>query len=145
MANSEGCYGDKLHMHPIFSAKTHSDEPIFYIGKAAEITGASRKAIRHYEAIGLLPAPQRRGNYRVYSERQVFMIHMIKHAQIFGFTLAETRALVAEVAKQKYFPLKFATDFIERKRQQLQQEVVKLQQMDKNLVDLKAQMNSMFG
>ena len=132
-------------MHPLFSAKTHSDEPVFYIGKAAEITGASRKAIRHYEAIGLLPAPQRRGSYRIYSERQVFMIHMIKHAQSFGFSLAETRALVAETAKYKSFPLTFALNFIEQKRIQLQQEVKKLRQMDKNLVDLKVQMNKMFG
>jgi DNA-binding transcriptional MerR regulator len=132
-------------MHPLFSAKTHSDEPVFYIGKAAEITGASRKAIRHYEAIGLLPAPQRRGSYRVYSERQVFMIHMIKHAQSFGFSLAETRELVSETAKHKHFPLQFAINFIESKRMQLQQEVKKLRQMDKNLVDLKVQMHKMFG
>ena len=132
-------------MHPLFSAKTHSDEPTFFIGKAAEITGASRKAIRHYEAIGLLPAPQRRGKYRVYSERQVFMIHMIKHAQSFGFSLDETRELVAETAKHKQFPLKFAIDFLERKRTQLQQEIKNLRQMDKNLLDLKAQMNKMFS
>lgn len=132
-------------MHPLFSAKTHSDEPVFYIGKAAEITGASRKAIRHYEEIGLLPAPKRRGSYRIYSERQVFMIHMIKHAQSFGFSLAETRTLVAETAKYKNFPLTFALNFIERKRIQLQQEVKNLRQMDKNLVDLKVQMIKMFG
>ena len=132
-------------MHPLFSAKTHSDEPVFYIGKAAEITGASRKAIRHYEAIGLLPAPQRRGSYRIYSERQLFMIHMIKHAQSFGFSLAETRDLVAETAKHKHFPLSFSLNFIERKRLQLKQEAKKLNQMDQNLVDLKVQMKKIFG
>lgn len=132
-------------MHPLFAARVHSDEPAFLIGQAAEITGASRKAIRHYEAIGLLPAPQRRGKYRVYSEKQVFMIHMIKHAQSFGFTLAETRELVAETSKSRKFPLKYAFDFIDRKRAQMKQEVKHLQQMESNLLALKQQMQAMFG
>lgn len=132
-------------MHPLISAKSHSDEPAFYIGKAAEITGASRKAIRHYEEIGLLPAPQRRGSYRVYSERQVFMIHMIKHAQSFGFSLAETREMISETAKHKHFPLQFALNFIESKRVQLQLKIKELGQMDKNLADFKVQLSNMFG
>ena len=32
-----------------------------YIGKAAQLAGTTIKAIRHYEAIGLLPPPQRQG------------------------------------------------------------------------------------
>ena len=38
-----------------------------YIGKAAQLSGTTIKAIRHYEAIGLMPAPARRGGYRVYA------------------------------------------------------------------------------
>ena len=30
--------------HPIFISQTHREEPYLYIGKVAEITGASRKA-----------------------------------------------------------------------------------------------------
>lgn len=61
-------------MHPIFIARTHREDPFLSIGKVAEITGASPKAIRHYEALGLLPAPHRRGRYRIYSERDVFRL-----------------------------------------------------------------------
>ena len=111
----------------------------------AEITGASRKAIRHYEEFGLLPAPQRRGKYRVYSERQIFKVHMIKHAQSFGFSLADTRELIAETARSKKFPLSYAIRFIERKREQLQNEVIKKQEMDRNLLDLTARMRMIFG
>jgi hypothetical protein len=32
-------------MHPIFTARTHREEPHLYIGKVAQITGASHKAI----------------------------------------------------------------------------------------------------
>jgi hypothetical protein len=35
------------------------------IGQVSERTGASGKAIRHYERVGLLPTPVRRGRYRV--------------------------------------------------------------------------------
>ena len=36
-----------------------------FIGKAAQLSGTTIKAIRHYEAFGLLPPPQREGRYRV--------------------------------------------------------------------------------
>ena len=45
-----------------------------YIGKAAQLSGTTVKSIRHYEHIGLLPAPQRRGAYRVYSEQSVELL-----------------------------------------------------------------------
>src|SRR5690554_5382293 len=41
-----------------------------YIGKLAEMTGATRKAIRLYESLGLIPVPSRNGNYRVYSDKR---------------------------------------------------------------------------
>ena len=56
-----------------------------YIGKVSELTGATPKAIRHYEAIGLIPPPKRLGKYRHYSEKDVRLISMIKHAQKYGF------------------------------------------------------------
>ena len=52
-----------------------------YIGKAAQLSGTTVKSIRHYEDIGLLPAPQRRGAYRVYSEQSVELLMFIKCAQ----------------------------------------------------------------
>ena len=91
-------------------------DSLLYIGKVAEITGASRKAIRHYEAIGLLPPPQRRGAYRIYNGRDVFIVHVIKHTQSYGFTLAELRELIAAISKQDNFPIQVALDAVERKR-----------------------------
>ena len=37
-----------------------------YIGKLALVTGVTQKAIRHYENLGLIPAPERKGKYRFY-------------------------------------------------------------------------------
>lgn len=63
------------------------------IGQAAAATNASPKAIRQFEALGLLPPVQRRGTYRSYDDTHVQAIVLIRQAQSLGFTLAELRAL----------------------------------------------------
>ena len=65
-----------------------------FIGKAAQLSGTTIKAIRHYEAIGLLPAPQRQGQYRVYSEQNVELLMFIKCAQQLGFKLKELQEIL---------------------------------------------------
>lgn len=132
-------------MNPVALAKTHRSEPCFYIGQVAEITGASRKAIRHYESLGLLPPAVRRGKYRVYSERDVFLVHMIKHAQPYGFSLAELRELVSAKAKSKNFPLKLAEEMVARKRAALRQQIIDIRALDKRLVQLTRDMKRNFG
>jgi DNA-binding transcriptional MerR regulator len=131
--------------HHIFSAQSHQTEPYLYIGKVAEITGASCKAIRHYESIGLIPVPRRRGKYRIYSEQDVFLIHMVRHAQLVGFSLKEIKVLVAEKIKGAKFPLQLANDLFERKRAVLRDEVKALQELDRRLEALKEDMNRIFG
>jgi len=55
-----------------------------YIGKAAQLSGTTVKTIRHYEAIGLLPAARRQGRYRLYDEQSVELLMFIKCAQQLG-------------------------------------------------------------
>lgn len=64
------------------------------ISRVSQLTGASPKAIRHYEAIGLIADIQRKGSYRTYSARDVNLIHLIRVAQKLGFKLSELGALV---------------------------------------------------
>jgi DNA-binding transcriptional MerR regulator len=118
---------------------------LLYIGKLAALTGATRKAIRHYEAVGLLPAPGRRGSYRVYTGRDVFMVHVIKHAQSYGFSLSDLRDLVAAIGKRGNFPLKQALAMVERKRAALRREAAALRQLDRRLVGLMRDMRRHFG
>ena len=132
-------------MRHIFKAKSQREIPGLYIGKLAELSGASRKAIRHYEALGLLPLAARKGNYRVYSERDVFLVHMIKHAQSYGFSLAELRDLVAATADKPRFPLKLANDLIVRKRAAMRQQIVDIRALDRQLAQLVRDMNRLFG
>ena len=67
----------------------------FRIGQVASITGLSIKAIRYYEAVGLLPPPQRSdGGYRLYSQEDIHRLHLLKRAKQLGFTLREAGELL---------------------------------------------------
>lgn len=65
-----------------------------YIGEAAKQTGLSIKTIRFYESIGLIPEPKRNGRFRVYSDRDVDMLLLIKEAKQLGFTLNQLKSAV---------------------------------------------------
>lgn len=58
----------------------------------ASLTGASQKALRHYEALGLLGEVPRQGRYRDYGASHVELVGLIRRAQQFGFALAELQA-----------------------------------------------------
>ncbi|WP_297802180.1 MerR family transcriptional regulator [Arenimonas sp. GDDSR-1] len=60
-----------------------------YIGDLSKRTGASRKAIYLYEEMGLIPAPIRKGTYRVYAPETVGIVQTIRCAQSLGFKLKE--------------------------------------------------------
>ena len=132
-------------MYDIVTAPELGTEPYLYIGKVAEMTGASCKAIRLYESRGLIPVPKRRGKYRVYSERDIFLIHMIKHVQTVGFSLKEVKELVEATINEAHFPLDLANDLFEQKRTALHKKIMELQETDRRLISLKGEMNSIFG
>ena len=68
-----------------------------YIGEIAKQTGASPKALRHYESLGLLGPIRRVGAYRVYSEATVRQVKLIRHAQGLGFRLHELSTLLEDI------------------------------------------------
>lgn len=58
------------------------------IGQAAKLSGVSSKMIRHYEAIGLLPAAARSAaGYRHYGDKEVSTLRFIRAARDLGFGL----------------------------------------------------------
>jgi DNA-binding transcriptional MerR regulator len=115
-----------------------------HIGKVSELTGATRKAIRHYEAISLIPIPNRMGKYRVYTEQDVMLISMIRHAQSVGFTLIELKELVAHKAKYNKFPLDIANGLIQQKRKALHHEINRIIKQDESLQALHEELNRAF-
>ncbi|MGK7864950.1 MULTISPECIES: Cu(I)-responsive transcriptional regulator [unclassified Falsiroseomonas] len=66
------------------------------IGEASKASGVSVKMIRHYEAIGLLPAPLRtESGYRVYRAEDVHALRFIGNARDLGFPLTEIADLLS--------------------------------------------------
>lgn len=65
------------------------------IGEVARRAGLQASAIRYYERLGLLPAPDRRSGRRHYTEDVLFRLSVIRFARSSGFTLREIRSLFA--------------------------------------------------
>lgn len=65
------------------------------IGQAAQASGVSQRMIRHYEKIGLIPAPPRRDSgYRDYSPADLHRLKFIANARDLGFPIEEIRVLL---------------------------------------------------
>ena len=108
-----------------------------YIGKAAQLSGTTIKAIRHYEAIGLLPTPQREGRYRVYSTQSVERLMVIKCAQQLGFKLKELQAIL-QGHQGDALPWERASQAIARKQEELARQMAALQKMQAGLAEFDA-------
>ncbi|MFI8614478.1 helix-turn-helix domain-containing protein [Acidovorax sp. NPDC077693] len=66
------------------------------IGALAERSGLSVSAIRYYEEVGLIPEAMRRpSGHRVYGEDAQELLTLIRHCRDFGFSVVDTKALVA--------------------------------------------------
>ncbi len=66
------------------------------IGEVARRAGVGAKAIRFYEASGVIPRPPRGENsYRLYAPETVDVLRFIKQAQGLGLTLGEIKEIVA--------------------------------------------------
>ena len=65
------------------------------IGAAARLSGVSAKMVRHYEALGLLPAVARTDSgYRQYTQADVRTLQFIRRGRDLGFSMAEIAELV---------------------------------------------------
>ncbi|MEX0802788.1 MAG: MerR family transcriptional regulator [Candidatus Binatia bacterium] len=72
------------------------------IGEVAKQTGLSVKAIRFYEKIGLIPAPERifSTGYRLYTERDVRRLRLIKRVKLLGLRLSQIEEIVKSMKGQ---------------------------------------------
>lgn len=66
-----------------------------HIGELADRTGLSLRTIRHYDEVGILPATSRtEGGFRVYTEKDLERLMVIRRMKPLGFTLEEMTDLL---------------------------------------------------
>ncbi|MFQ5899052.1 MAG: MerR family transcriptional regulator [Candidatus Methylomirabilia bacterium] len=72
------------------------------IGELAELAGCTVKAVRFYEARGLLPTPPRSpSGYRLYTERALKRLQFIQRAKVIGLPLAKIKELVLHLSEEE--------------------------------------------
>ena len=71
-------------------------QSLFSIEQVATRTGFTKRTLRYYEEVGLLPPTGRtEGNYRRYSEADVELLERIKNLrELLGFSLADIREII---------------------------------------------------
>jgi Cu(I)-responsive transcriptional regulator len=110
--------------------------PVLNIGEAAKKSGVTAKMIRHYEAIGLLPAARRTGSgYRLYGEAEVRMLQFIHRSRALGFSLdriANLLALWQDKGRASADVRRLAREHIE----ELDRKIAELEAMKRTLASL---------
>jgi len=128
------------------------DDGVSYqrIEQVAARTGLTKRTLRYYEEIGLLPPPTRtEGGYRLYSEADVQQLERIKRLKdLLGFSLAEIREMadaeeqrqhVREAWRQETDPrtrlewLDRSEELTRRQLQLVEEKVAGLQEMQAHL------------
>jgi DNA-binding transcriptional MerR regulator len=72
------------------------------IGELSRKMGLAPSAVRFYEQEGLIPRAPRRAGRRVFDERALTHLTVVRLAIDAGFTLAEIRRLVNEFGKNRW-------------------------------------------
>ena len=76
---------------------SEQDSPCYSIEQVAKRIGMTKRTLRYYEEMGLLPPTDRtEGNYRRYSEADVQRLIRVKELRsLLGFSLSEIRELLS--------------------------------------------------
>ncbi|MFN8531581.1 MAG: MerR family transcriptional regulator [Anaerolineae bacterium] len=84
------------------------------IGELAQRAGVETSTIRYYEQTGILPKPKRINGRRIYDEKALRQLGLIKAVKAAGFTIAEIKALTSAWEAENHAP-KAWREFVERK------------------------------
>ncbi len=99
-------------------------------------TGLSKKTIRYYEEIDLLPPPRRLENgYRDYDENDVDRANFIAGARSLDFSLAHIKEILA-LRDNHEAPCRYVLDLIEEKANSIGRCIAMMQRMEAELEEL---------
>lgn len=109
------------------------------IGELAKRAGCSVKAVRFYEAKGLLPSPPRSpAGYRLYSDGHLRCLQLIQRAKLLGLSLAKIRTLVVHLAEGRRPGARLRPHLERLIRDELKEIGVKLDQLGVPRAELEA-------
>jgi len=102
-------------------------------GELARLAGVSVDTLRHYEHIGVLPAPRRtESNYRLYSPEAVDRVRLVRQALSIGFSLTEL-AKILRVREKGGFPCRQVKALLDNKLIEVDREIANLQALRAHL------------
>ena len=105
-----------------------------YIGELAKRAGATPKAVRLYESLGLLGVVGRAGIYRVYNDKHVTQVRLIKQAQAMGFKLAEVLpTMTAGEVEPNWATM---AQQVDKRRVEIAHEIDRLRKLDVQLQEI---------
>ncbi|WP_145415396.1 MerR family transcriptional regulator [Paenibacillus xylanexedens] len=91
---------------------------LFKIDEVAKACGLTKRTIRYYEEIGVMPSPQRTdGGTRLYSQDDIdYLKKVVRAKEVLGFSLQELHAYVAttDVLNEQRFDYQQTTEVKER-------------------------------
>ena len=80
----------------------HAAAPATNGAKSTRLSGCTVKAVRFYEAIGLLPRPARSpSGYRLYTEQDLVRLAFIQRAKLMGLPLGRIKDLVVHLSEKE--------------------------------------------
>lgn len=108
---------------------------VLTIGRAARQAGLSPKALRLYEAQGLLPPPARtEAGYRLFTSEDVAVLRFIRQARSLGLRLDEIREILA-LQRQGAQPCEKVIGLLDARIDRIDRTIADLTSLRRMLVD----------
>jgi MerR family copper efflux transcriptional regulator len=109
------------------------------VGRIAARTGLSPKAVRLYEANGLIDPPERTAaGYRTYTDEAVPVLGFIRQAQALGLSLKEIRDIL-DLQRRGEQPCALVTDLLDKHLADIDRRIADLQALRTTLRQARAQ------
>lgn len=108
------------------------------VGKAAQAAGLSSKAVRLYEARGLLPEAERtQAGYRTYTDEDIAVLRFIRQAKTLGLSLSEIRD-VLDIRRGGTAPCRHVLALLDQRIDRVDHTITELRQLRRALAGTRA-------
>ncbi|TAM99263.1 MAG: MerR family transcriptional regulator [Rhizobiaceae bacterium] len=110
---------------------------MMYIGELARRVGATPKAVRYYERLGLLRSRRTQSGYREFDEQSVEIVRAIRRMQFLGIPINEVREILA-LLEEEAQPCEQVRRLLRDRRADVAQRIRELKAFDRVLADLES-------